>query len=169
MMKQRINIYEILRTDQACIVFVGLILAMIIVTIIVYGSIEIFGGFRTKTGGLITEEDVPYAFVFEIVVVVVCLLGIIIRYLYFRNILAHQVPVNGVIDKVSYDKYNEPIIAFNYEFNGKKFERKKHIAGGNYQISQAIKKGTGINVLINNKNPKQFIIADLYKSARSII
>ncbi len=168
-MKQRIHIYEILRTDQACIVFVGSMMAVILVTIIVYGSIEIFGSYRTNTGGLITEEDVPYAFVFEIVVVVVGLLGIIIRYLYFRNILANQVPVNGIIDKVSYDKYNEPIIAFNYEFNGQIYERKKHIAGGNYRISQAIKKGTGINVLINSKNPKQFIIADLYKSARSII
>ncbi len=168
MEKRKINIYEILRTDQASKVFVGIFLGLLLVLIYVYGSIEIFGGYRTRSGGFVTfKKDAPFIISLHLTGGVICIIGILTRYIYFKNILTNQVLVKGVIKKLSYNKSNQVYIEFSYFYNEHNYKKKKDIGGGNYKISQAEKDGSDINILINKNKPGQFIIADLYKSARS--
>ncbi len=160
-MKLQIEIYKIFRSDNVVVFCYGTLIGLWILFLLVFGSITIFGNFITETGGSIKEDDLPWIITAALIGSILCLICMIFRYLYFRNILMKQVLVKGIIKKVFYNNYNYIGFKFDYEYSDKIYSRKKQMAG-KYKIPYHIKEGSTIGVLINPKRPKQFIIADLY-------
>ncbi len=167
MLKQKINILAIIKSDKVFVICFGVLLAFIIMFIIVIGSIEIFGGFTTESGGVITLKDMPFILTMTSAGTIVSSLGIIIRYLYFRDILKKSVLVKGFIKKKYFEK-DDVSILITYDYAGEIFLRKKQMAG-KYKIPYHMKEGASIGVLINPKRPRQFIIADLYTNIQYFV
>jgi len=156
-----IDIRKILKNDKYFVMFGGSIIGIGVLTILALVSIKVFGGFRVESG-ILKEDAIPFILTLFILVAFFCLLGILYRYLYFRNIISKQLIVKGIVNRLYFDKDNDINIEFSYEYLGSKITNIKEMAGSNYYIPPHLRDGSEIKLLINPQSPKQYIIVDLY-------
>jgi hypothetical protein len=156
---------KVLKDDLLYMSAINSIVGLIIFIFLVFGSILIFGKFKTgNMSGEINWKNIEIAYYTILFLVLICIVLIIFSF-YRYNSIKILLKKGHIIDAliISIESFSESELVYlkvSYECLGIKYDTDKRIKG--YRVIGLFKTGDVIKIIINPRKPKYFIFKELY-------
>ena len=161
---KNLNIWQVLKIDPYFRNFYVWLISLWGLYFIVEISFKIFGRYPIGYGHYIDKEGVSFFLYMTLIVTVLCVLGMLTRYIQLKSLLNNHVLIKGQFRNFQWLDKGYSCITYYFEYKGKEYYRDKYISKRKFEFPKMrkFKNGDELHFIFNPKNPKRNLILELY-------